>query len=98
MADPDDLRGRLVPEAAVRAFGEGEDRLTLRLLTRAQDAHVVGGVAWAALERLRGLVLIHMLREVEGTFALERADAVLDAAGQVRPDLDWLEEPPPGGP
>ncbi len=87
-----------MPEAAVRAFREGEDRLTLRLLTRAQDAHAVGGVEWAALERLRGLVLIHMLREVEGTFALERADAVLDAAGQVRPDLDWLEAPPPGGP
>ncbi len=86
-----------MPETAVRAFREGEDRLTLRLLTLAQDAHPPGGVAWAALERLRGLVLIHMLREVEGTFALERADAVLDAAGQGRPDLDWLEEIPPGG-
>ena len=68
------------------------------VLTQAQAAHPVGGVEWATLERLRGLVLIHMLREVEGTFALERADAVLEAAGVERPDLDWLDDSRAGGP
>ena len=53
-----------------------------------------GSVEWALLERLRGLVLIHVLREVEGTFALERADAVLDHADLERPTLAWLEAPP----
>ncbi|GAA5513470.1 hypothetical protein Dcar01_02208 [Deinococcus carri] len=90
MAHPD-LRA-LVPAGAVQAFREGEEREALTLLRRARDAEAVGSVPWAVLERLAGLVLIHMLREVEGTFALERADAVLDEAGQPRPGLAWLED------
>lgn len=76
------------------AFGDGDERLTLTLLRRARDAQLPGSVEWAVLERLAGLVLIHTLREVEGTFALERADAVLDAAGVPRPTLAWLEDGP----
>jgi len=49
------------------------------------------------LERLLGLAFIHVQREVEGTFALERADAILDRTcppgGLGRPDLDWLAPP-----
>ncbi len=36
---------------------------------------------WAISERLHGLALIRVQREVEGTFALERADAVLERFG-----------------
>lgn len=93
MAHPDlnaeELRQR-VPPSAGRAFGAGEEAQALTLLRRARDAEVPGSVPWAVLERLTGLVLIHLLREVEGTFALERADAVLEAADVVPPDLEWL--------
>ncbi|WP_027482088.1 hypothetical protein [Deinococcus pimensis] len=88
MADAD-LAG-LVPPGAREAFGDGDDRAALSVLRHARDARVPGSVEWALLERLVGLVLIHMLREVEGTFALERADAVLDARGVERPDLEAL--------
>ena len=81
----------LVPLQAARAFVDGDERLALTLLSRARDAQVPGSRGWAQLERLYGLVLIHILREVEGTFALERADACLDRLGGERPGLDWLE-------
>ncbi len=81
-----------VPVEARAAFARGDDRATLGALRRARDAFPPGSVGWATLERLVGLVLIHTLREVEGTFALERADAVLDAAGVERPGLEALEE------
>lgn len=91
---PDLTRGGLtglVPPEAAWAFANGDERLTVTLLARARDLHATGSVAWAALERLTGLVLIHILREVEGTFALERADAVLEAAGAAYPTLAWLD-------
>jgi len=94
MADPDlkpDLR-TLVPSPAVQAFQAGDEKQALTLLCRARDAQASASPGWAVLERLVGLVLIHILREVEGTFALERADPLLDAAGLERPGLDWLEE------
>ncbi|BDP40264.1 hypothetical protein DAETH_02330 [Deinococcus aetherius] len=93
MAEPDltPLRA-LVPEGARVAFREGDEGLALTLLRRARDVRAPGSVEWAVLERLTGLVLIHVLREVEGTFALERADAVLDAADLPRPTLAWLED------
>ena len=92
MTDRASLR-RLVPRAAAQAFVDGDDRLTATLLQRARDAHPPGTLAWAVLERLLGLAFIHVQREVEGTFALERADAILDRTcppgGLGRPDLDW---------
>nr|WP_246580891.1 hypothetical protein [Deinococcus aestuarii] len=87
----------LVPEPVRAAFSGGDEARALTLLRRARDAQEAGSPEWAVLERLTGLVLIHVLREVEGTFALERADAVLDAGGVPRPTLDWLEEAPGGG-
>ncbi|GAA0511315.1 hypothetical protein [Deinococcus depolymerans] len=102
MAHPDltDLRA-LVPPAAARAFADGDDRLTATLLQRARDRQAPGTLAWAVLERLLGLAFIHVQREVEGTFALERADAILDdtwpqvsRGGLDRPDLDWLTPRP----
>ena len=76
-----------------RAFQAGQERQALTLLGRLVEASAPGSVEWAVLERLRGLALIHVLREVEGTFALERADAVLDHADLERPTLAWLDDP-----
>ena len=96
MTDRASLR-RLVPRAAAQAFADGDDRLTATLLQRARDAHPPGTLAWAVLERLLGLAFIHVQREVEGTFALERADALLDTLTDEqrldvgRPALDWLD-------
>jgi len=87
-----------VPLDAAQAFVDGDERRAAVLLARARDAQPAGSVAWAQLERLHGLTLIHMQREVEGTFALERADTLLDAAGMTRPDLEVLEWQAPGGP
>jgi hypothetical protein len=93
------LRTRLLEPS--RAFAAGQERQALTLLERLVREAVPGSVEWAQLERLRGLTLIHVLREVEGTFALERADAVLDHADAdlERPTLAWLETPsePAGG-
>lgn len=72
------------------AFVQGQERPALTLLARARDGYLPDTLPWAQLERLAGLVLIHILREVEGTFALERADRVLEALGAPRPDLTWL--------
>ncbi|SEJ11237.1 hypothetical protein SAMN04488058_10433 [Deinococcus reticulitermitis] len=80
-----------IPAAAARAFVGGDEHRARTLLARARDAQPPGSLAWARLERLYGLVSIHVLREVEGTFALERADAVLSGLGAVLPELDWLE-------
>lgn len=87
MAHPD-LRGLL---AAAQAFQAGQEHQALSLLGRLVEQAGPGTVEWASLERLRGLVLIHVLREVEGTFALERADPVLERAGAPRPTLAWLD-------
>jgi hypothetical protein len=57
-------------------------------LRRSVDALPLGSLERAVSERLYGLALIRALREVEGTFALERADAVLDALGVVRFGLE----------
>lgn len=80
----------LIPEGARRAFADGDERAALRELRRARDAQGAGSPAWAYLERVTGLLLIHILREVEGTFALERADPLLLAAGWALPNLDVL--------
>ena len=94
MADPalSDVLSRLrllLPEAAL-AFRAGDELWALTLLRRARDDQVAGSAGWAYLERLTGLVLIHLQREVEGTFALERADPLLEAAGWPQPTLDEL--------
>lgn len=100
MAHPD-LRGpglgELVPPDAAGAFQDGDERLALTRLRRVQAREEAGSLRWAVLERLCGLVLIHLLREVEGTFALERADPILDAAGVPRPGVEWLEDEKAGG-
>ena len=80
-----------MPSEAVQAVHDGHEVWALTLLARARDSQPAGSLPWAVLERLRGLLLIHVQREVEGTFALERADPLLDAAGVERPGLEWLD-------
>lgn len=81
----------LIPPQAKASWAAGQDRQTLTLLRQARDLWPLSSPQWAFLERLVGLVLIHQLREVEGTFALERADATLETARWPLPDLEWLE-------
>jgi hypothetical protein len=88
---PDLIAQTLVPPGARQAFAAGDERGALTGLQRARDAQATGSPEWAYLERLVGLVMIHTLREVEGTFALERADAILEAYGWEKPDLDALD-------
>ncbi len=82
----------LIPPEARQAFADGNERAALAALRRARDAQPSGSAEWALLERLTGVLLIHTLREVEGTFALERADALLDQAGWPKPGLEALED------
>ena len=91
---PPSLRA-LVPQAARDAYRRGDERRAATLLGRARLLHTPGSAEWAVLERLEGLLWIAALREVEGTFALERADSVLDGLTLGYPDLDWLEDPGP---
>ena len=79
-----------IPSEAAAAFVAGDDHAARTWLARARDAAPPGSLDWARLERLYGLVSIHVLREVEGTFALERADATLLALRAELPTLDWL--------
>lgn len=90
MAHPD-LTDDWIPLAAAQAFAAGDEHHARTLLARARDAQRPGSLNWAWLERLYGLVSIHVLREVEGTFALERSDAALLRLGAELPTLDDLE-------
>lgn len=83
----DDLTA-LVPEEARVAYRSGDERWAATLLYRARQKQRPGSVGWAVLERLEGLLWIAVQREVEGTFALDRADRVLEALGWGTPGLD----------
>ena len=81
----------LVPVAAHEAYRNGDERRAATLLHRARLLQAPGSAGWAILERLEGLLWIAVQREVEGTFALDRADRVLDALQLSYPGLEWLE-------
>ncbi|MGY2892871.1 hypothetical protein [Deinococcus sp. UYEF24] len=90
----DTLRDRfptLVPEAAREAYQNGDERWAATLLHRARLPLAPGSAEWAILERLEGLLWIAVQREVEGTFALDRADRVLDTLKLGYPGLEWLD-------
>lgn len=89
MAQPD---LSCIPLQVMIAFQKGEEQLALTLLKRARDQQLPQSVQWAILERLVGLLSIHLLREVEGTFALERADACLEAFNIDKPQLESLQQ------
>ena len=85
----------LVPAQVREAYRGGDERLAATLLRRARLLHTPGTAQWAILERLEGLLWIAVQREVEGTFALDRADRVLDALRTETetdyPGLEWLD-------
>ncbi|GGJ73098.1 hypothetical protein GCM10008939_16780 [Deinococcus aquiradiocola] len=86
----------LVSPDVLAAYRDGNERLAATLLHRARQRQRPGTAEWAILERLEGLLWIAVQREVEGTFALDRADRLLDALA-VRypalgyPGLEWLD-------
>jgi hypothetical protein len=63
------------------AIAQDRDLEAVNLFRRSKDAFTVNSLEWAISERLYGLALIRIQREVEGTFALERADPVLEREG-----------------
>lgn len=81
---------QLIPPAALEAFSAGHEQQALTLLRRARDQQAAQSAAWAYLERLVGVLLIYLQREVEGTFALDRADPLLEACGWELPSLAAL--------
>lgn len=83
-------------QANVRdAYHGGDERRAAMLLGRARLRYAPGTAQWAILERLEGLLWIAVQREVEGTFALDRADRVLDVLRTETetdyPGLEWLD-------
>lgn len=62
------------------------------LLRTAAEHAPAGSARNAVLERWAGLLLIRSGREVEGTHAIERADARLDLLGGFQPALEGLFE------
>jgi hypothetical protein len=63
------------------AIATGQDLGAVDLFRRSKDVFEPDSLERAVSERLYGLALIRVQREVEGTFALERADAILDREG-----------------
>jgi hypothetical protein len=70
------------------AIAAGQDLQGLDLFRRSRDAFNPDSLERAISERLYGLALIRVQREVEGTFALERADAILERERIDRFSLD----------
>lgn len=74
-----------LPERArvygLQAWAQGNDLEAVRCFRRSSEQSSKETLEWAISERLYGLALIRVQREVEGTFALERADAVLERFG-----------------
>ena len=86
--DPASPTPLLERQYGLAAIAAGDDLGAVAHFRRSSSSLQPGSREWAVSERLYGLALIRCLREVEGTFALERADAVLDALGLARFGLD----------
>ena len=63
------------------ALTEGQDLEAVELFRQSKVAFEPESLERAVSERLHGLALIRVQREVEGTFALERADPILEREG-----------------
>ena len=63
------------------AIANDQDLEAVNLFRRSKEAFEAESLERAVSERLHGLALIRVQREVEGTFALERADPVLEREG-----------------
>jgi hypothetical protein len=63
------------------ALGHDQDLEAVDFFRQSKEVFETDTLERAISERLYGLALIRVQREVEGTFALERADAILDREG-----------------
>lgn len=100
------LRGATVPHASLRAlnlalrwrvyglqaWALGDDLEVVRCFYASASGLAPGRLEWAVSMRLYGLALIRVQREVEGTFALEKADATLEQLGVQPFSLEELLE------
>jgi hypothetical protein len=77
----DSSLGRSLRYHGLIAIADGRDLEAVNLFRRSKDAFEPESLERAVSERLHGLALIRVQREVEGTFALERADPVLEREG-----------------
>jgi hypothetical protein len=65
----------------LQAWVQGDDLEAVRCFARSVESQPRDTFEWAVSARLHGLALVRVQREVEGTFVLERADAVLERFG-----------------
>lgn len=65
----------------LEALYQNDDLEAIKYLSRSTRNLAPDTLEWAVSARLHGLALIRAQREVEGSFALERADAVLEKFG-----------------
>ena len=70
------------------ALAHDRDLEAVDLFRQSKEEFETDSLERAISERLYGLSLIRVQREVEGTFALERADAILDRQGYVAFSLE----------
>ncbi len=68
-------------QLGLEAWKAGNDLEAIKCFWRSAEEHKQNSLEWAISYRLYGLALIQVQREVEGTFALEKADVVLDLFG-----------------
>jgi Flp pilus assembly protein TadD len=74
---------------ALLAWQNDQDQQAVQHLARASQHGPPDSLLWASSLRLYGLALIRVQREVEGTFALERADGWLELHGFL--PFSWAE-------
>ena len=72
----------------LRAFASGHDLTAISYFSRSLETFELGSLERAISERCYGLALIRVQREVEGTFALERSDPILEQHGFAPFELD----------
>ena len=70
------------------ALGQDRDLEAVELFRQSTEAFKPDSLERAISERFYGLSLIRVQREVEGTFALERSDPILEREGYARFTLE----------
>jgi hypothetical protein len=78
---PDPDPGLVLRYRGLIALATNNDLEAIQLFRQSRDVLGVDSLERAISERLYGLALIRVQREVEGTFALERADPILERFG-----------------
>ncbi len=68
-------------QLGLEAWQNTDDLTAISHFRRSAEAFPRDSLQWAISYRLYGLALIKVQREVEGTFALEKADTILDQFG-----------------